>query len=484
MRDDTSRSRPNVVFFFTDDQRFDTIAALGNDEVKTPNIDRLVAEGTSFTRAHIPSGTVGAVCMPSRAMLHTGRTLFHLDDSGATIPAGHELLGETFQRAGYDTFGTGKWHNGPASYARSFTAGGEVMFGGMADHWNVPMCDFRPDGTYPSLTLAINDPFSSNAVVRRIVDHVHFGRHSTDIVCDHTVDFITNHDGAKPFFTYTSFLAPHDPRSMPRRFLDMYDPDQIKLPDNYLPEHPFDYGQAGIRDELLEVYPRPEREIRRHIAEYYAMITHLDSGIGKIMRAIEDTGHYQNTIFVFAGDNGLAVGQHGLMGKQNHYEHSLRVPLIFAGPGIPKGETRDSYAYLLDIYPTLCDLLDLEIPVTVEGKSLVPALTESAVIRESLYFAYSDLIRSTKDERHKLVLYSHGGDNHAQLFDLEADPNELTNLLSGDVSARPVADQLFAVLVRFRDEWDDRASIWGREFWDRFERNGGLDSAVGAMKHA
>ncbi len=480
--------KPNIVFLFTDDQRFDTIAALGNDEVRTPNLDRLVREGTTFTKAHIPSGTVGAICMPSRAMLHTGRTLFHLQDAGATIPEEHTLLGETLQSAGYASFGTGKWHNGPRSYARSFTAGGEVMFGGMADHWNVPMCHWDPTGSYDTRQPYINDPFVTNRVQHRHVDHIHFGRHSTDIVADHTVAFIRGHHGGRvggePFFTYTSFLAPHDPRTMPDEFLKMYDPAAIELPASFVPEHPFEYGQRAIRDEVLAPYPRTEEETRRHIAEYYAMITHLDAAIGRIIRAVEERGEYENTLFVFAGDNGLACGKHGLMGKQSHYEHSVRVPLVFAGPGIPRNERRDAYAYLLDIYPTLCDLIGVQTPATVEGRSLVPALTDPAAsVRDALYFAYADLIRSAKDDRHKLTLYSHGNRNYAQLYDLNDDPEELSNLLDGNTSgeteadAKAIVEQLWATITAFRDEWDDRESPWGAAFWDRFESNGGFAAA-------
>ena len=108
--------KPNILFFFTDDQRFDTIRALGNSDVQTPTMDQLVAEGTTFTHAHIPGGTSGAICMPSRAMLHTGRTLFHLDGAGQGIPNDHVMLGEHLQANGYRTWGTGKWHNGPASF--------------------------------------------------------------------------------------------------------------------------------------------------------------------------------------------------------------------------------------------------------------------------------------------------------------------------------------------------------------------------------
>ena len=150
---------------------------------------------------------------------------------------------------------------------------------------------------------------------------------------------------------YVSLMAPHDPRTMPKEFLEMYDPEEIKLPENFLTEHPIDTGALRVRDELLAAFPREPNEIKRHIAEYYAMISHLDHAFGRLLTALQEQGKLDNTIIVFAGDNGLALGQHGLMGKQNLYDHSVRVPLIFAGPGIPEGEQRNSPVYLLDIFP-------------------------------------------------------------------------------------------------------------------------------------
>ncbi len=469
--------KPNVVFLFTDDQRFDTIAACGNSEVITPNLDRLVRRGTTFTRAHIPSGTSGAVCMPSRAMLHTGRTLFHLSGAGESIPADHTLMGEAFRDAGYRTFGTGKWHNGPDSFARSFTDGGDVMFGGMADHWNVPMCSFSPSGEYPEPTNWVVDPFSKRTVHQRVVDHVDFGKHSTEIVTEFTVDFIRNYDSDAPFFTYTSFLAPHDPRTMPKRFLDMYDPEELSLPPNFLPQHPFHIGMDYGRDELLAPFPRTHKDTRQQLAEYYAMISHLDDAVGRIITALEERGILENTVIVFAGDNGLALGQHGLFGKQSHYDHSLRVPLLFAGPGIPQGETRDQYAYLLDIFPTLCEMLSIDRPASVEGRSLHSIITKNgAAVREGLYFGLTKFLRSYKDDRFKLILTAHEGENHLQLFDLESDPWEMD-----DLSAKPEfaekTRELFDRLCTSRDEWDDLASSFGRDFWGAFEANGGLSAA-------
>jgi len=156
-----SRRHPNILFLFSDDQRFDTIRALGNPEIITPNLGRLVRRGVTFTRAHIMGGTSGAVCVPSRAMLLTGRTLFHLKSQGGLIPDEHIMIPEVLKQSGYTTFGTGKWHNGRKAYARCFTQGGKVMFGGMSNHLKVPVFDFDPSGQYPAEKQYTGEKFSS-----------------------------------------------------------------------------------------------------------------------------------------------------------------------------------------------------------------------------------------------------------------------------------------------------------------------------------
>lgn len=319
--------KPNILFFFADDQRFDTIAALGNREIRTPNIDELIKKGVTFTQAHIPGGTVSAVCMPSRAMLHTGRTLFNLQNDGEKIPRDHILLGEVLQKAGYRTFGTGKWHNGTEAYARSFTDGDEIFFGGMGDHWNVPANRFDPEGKYEQRQKIIHNPYFSNKAITNICDHVHAGKHSSELFCETASKWLENYDNQQPFFMYISFMAPHDPRSMPEEFLNMYDPEKIKLPENFRPERPFDYEEKITRDENLAAYPREPEEVKKHIAEYYGMISHLDNELGKVIQTLKEKGLDDKTIIIFSADNGLAVGEHGLMGKQNNYEHSIRVPL-------------------------------------------------------------------------------------------------------------------------------------------------------------
>ena len=458
-------SKPNIVFFFTDDQRFDTLHALGNAAIRTPNLDRLVHSGTTFTHAHIPGGTSGAVCMPSRAMLHSGRTLFHIEGAGQNIPADHATLGETLRGAGYRTFGTGKWHNGRAAYHRSFSDGDEIFFGGMNDHWNVPVYHYDPEGKYDAICPRCVDAWSSKETRNVQCDHINAGLHSSEMVCNAAIEFIQKQDDQVPFFTYISFLAPHDPRVMPQEFRDMYDPDEIELPPNFAGGHPFDTGALHIRDEMLAGFPRTPEETREHIADYYAMITHLDAELGRVIAALEQKGVWENTIIVFAGDNGLAVGQHGLFGKQSLYDHSVRVPLIFAGPGVPKGQKRDSFAYLLDIFPSLCELSKTPVPESGEGRSLVTAMHQDKPVRDELYLAYERSQRGVRDERHKLIEYVIDGKrNMTQLFDLKKDPWELHNLADDPKHANKLKE-MRDKLVRLRDEWDDPETEWGQVFW-------------------
>ena len=454
--------KPNILFFFTDDQRFDTLSILGNPTIQTPNLDALCARGTVFTHAHIPGGTCGAVCMPSRAMLLTGRTLFHIQEEGQAVPEGHILLGEHLRRQGYVTFGTGKWHNGRRAYWRSFTHGDEIFFGGMEDHWNVPVYHFDPSGGYDAQRPVVRDPYHNNDVDYRNCDHIDAGKHSTDVFVDAGLRFLEQHDSRQPFFMYISLMAPHDPRTMPERFLSMYDPETTSLPENFLAQHPFDTGELRGRDEMLAAIPRQPDEIRRHLAEYYAMISHLDEGFGRLISGLKQAGQYENTIVVFAGDNGLALGQHGLMGKQNLYDHSVRVPLVFAGPGIAQGKRCDALAYLLDIYPTLSSLVGIEIPGSVEGQSLVDCLqAPENGGRDMLYLAYARWIRGLSDGRWKLIEYAGG---HSQLFDLRNDPLEMCNLAL-DKREQARLESMRRDLVRLGRAWDDAAHPTGEAFW-------------------
>lgn len=418
-------SRPNVLFLFADDMRADTIAAHGNRHIKTPNLDKLVAEGFSFRGNYIFGGNSGAVCVPTRAMLMSGKTWFHVDTVSLK---GAKLLPEVLGEHGYATFGTGKWHNGPPAFLRAFQQGKAVMFGGMSDHTKVPVCDLRPDGKLTDQRMG--DKFSS------------------ELFADAAIDFLRAQDGRKPFFAYVAFTAPHDPRQAPAGYFDPYYRKLPPLPNNFRPQFFLDpINLHAERDENLAPWPRPEAVIRDQIAEYYGLITHLDGQIGRILAALRQTGQAGNTLVIFAADNGLALGSHGLLGKQNVFEHSMAVPLIFSGPGIPKGKSTRAFTYLHDVFPTLCDVAGIQPPPELAGESLRPLWEgKRRSIRDSVFLPYMDVARAVRDERWKLIAWPQIG--HLQLFDLRRDPHETTNLID-----RPEHAGRVARLQQLMAEW-------------------------------
>lgn len=171
--------------------------------------------------------------------------------------------------------------------------------------------------------------------------------------------------------------------------------------------------------------------------------------VGRILETLKRTGHGDDTIILFSSDNGLAVGRHGLFGKQNLYEHSERMPLIFTGPGIARGRS-DALVYLLDLFPTVCELTGLKIPDTVEGQSLVPIMRgEKEKVRGRILGAYKNLQRTIREPRWKLIKYHVGGVKTRQLFDLENDPYELKNLIDDSACAEHV-ERLEALLKKAR----------------------------------
>ena len=407
-------SRPNVLFMIADDHRWDAIAGMGDPTVKTPTMDSLMERGTNFRQTHIMGSLSGAVCVPSRAAVLTSASLFR---SGANqINRDYAVWPQVMRQAGYHTFFSGKWHNDRQTFADSFDDAAKIFFGGMGNQYKVPVFDFDPTGAYPKDARYIGDKFSST------------------LFTDSAVEFIENYDQTDPFFLYLSFTSPHDPRTPPGEYATMYKPEDVPVPENFLPEHPFDNGEMRIRDEMLAEFPRTPEIVQQHIADYYGMITSQDAEMGRVIQSLEEKGHLDNTIVIYTADHGLAVGQHGLFGKQNLYSHSIRVPSIFAGPGIPEGVTVDALTYLYDVFPTVCDLTDVDCPDTTEGCSLVP-LMEGCVdkVRATVFAAYKDIHRAISDGRWKLIRYyvskeTGKGTDCIQFFDLEQDPWETTNL--------------------------------------------------------
>jgi len=456
-------ARPNVLFLFTDDQRSDMIHALGNDAIRTPNMDRLVRDGVTFTNAYIMGGSSPAVCSPSRACLFSGRTLWNVENQGIwgyEISERYRTLPQVFRENGYITFATGKNEPGrKGHFARSFSTGDKILFKGMTrSQYRLPLHPFSPEGDYSAR--------------KRVL---HEGKHSAEVYADACIKFLKEQlSSDRPFFAYVAFQTPHDPRECPAEFRALYKNEDIELPKSFMPQHPFDNGMLSIRDEKLAGFPRQPDEIRRHIADYYATTTHTDAQIGRILEVLKNTGRMGNTIVVFSSDNGLAVGRHGLMGKQNVYDHSVHVPLVVAGPGIPKGQTRDQFCYIYDIYPTLCERAGLPTPGTVQFKGLNECIESAeARHREHLYFAFMSWQRSIRDKRHKLIEYCVDGVRRTQLFDLAKDPCETKNL-AGDPACKDVLANLREALEAERVRLNDGSSPFpaaeqGKEFWTTYE---------------
>lgn len=469
--------KPNVLFIVTDDQRFDTIHALGNEKIITPNLDMLTENGTSFVRAHIAGGTCGAVCMPSRAMIMSGRNPFHLEELGGNIPPEHKTMAETFKNNGYETIGLGKWHNGCPAYARSFTQGAKIFFGGMWDHWNLPTCRYDETGEYDNVINFVVDFYNDNHPQAQHCDEFEPGKHSSTLLTDSAIELLEkNVGGDKPFFMYLAYLAPHDPRTMPEKFKEMYNPNEIELPPNFQDIIDTNYPLMVHRDEHLASYPRKPEEIKKHIAEYFAMITHLDYEIGRLLTALKESGEWDNTIIVFTGDNGLAVGQHGWLGKEDIYEHGVRIPLIMAGKGIEKNKTNDAFVYLYDVFPTLCELADIAIPASVDGKSFANLFkNKGQKHRDELYLIFDNFVRGVKDDEYKLIEYRNGdeaGDKWTFLYNIKNDPWETENLANEEHKEKIL--EMRKKMLCYRDDWEEQNHPWGKDFWTRFNLNDNL----------
>ena len=415
--------RPNILFLLADDQRADTVAALGNPYIQTPYLDQLVRRGFTFNRAYGMGSQVPAVCAPSRAMMLTGRSLFGATRSSASaeIPGKYLMWPEVLRAAGYKTIGIGKWHNGTASYTRAFSAGGPIFFGGVMNHARLTVHAYNRRGYYGPANQYVLTHHSSKAFADAAIAHIKAPQ-------------------LKPFAMYVAFTVPHDPRVAPPAFASRYSPDTLPVPANFMHRHPFDNGEMNVRDELLLPRPLTRLVIKRELAAYYAMITHMDAHIGRILNALRESGLAEKTIVIYTADNGLALGSHGLLGKQNLYEHSVRVPLVISGPGIPQGNS-SALCYLYDLCPTICELLGVTSPATVQGTSLLPIIRgERESVRNSIFCAYRDVQRSVCNDRWKLIFYPKI--ERLQLFDLAADPYEMT-----DRSSDPTAEQQLMEMI-------------------------------------
>ncbi len=461
--------RPNILFIIADDQSpFDLKAYNSDSELDTPNIDRLAAEGMTLDGAYHMDAWVGGVCTPSRHMIMSGRTVWHIPDKpGRTVnpnvtnpklvppDLATYTMAAVFNRAGYDTMRTCKNGNSYEAANEQFTV--------------------RRDASKRGGTPETGSEWHGKQVLEYLEEREK-----------------TNDDD--PFLIYFGFSHPHDTRDGTPELLAKYGatnhmdknslppalPHQPQLPPNYLERHPFHHGHENLRDEVAVsgVWERrDERTIRNEIGRQFACSENIDIQIGKVLQKLEAMGELENTYIIYTADHGMAIGRHGLQGKQNLYEHTWRVPYIVKGPGIKAGSRSIGNIYLLDTLPTLCDFAGIEAPPSIEGKSFKSILEgRRKPLRDTLYGVYSGGskpgMRSVKIGDWKLVKFDvlDGTVRETQLFNLAKNPHEFlpehgresrweTNLAE-DARFSKKRAELEAALLAEMKRLDDPYLLW------------------------
>jgi choline-sulfatase len=466
--------KPNILFIFADDQCFETIGKFGYTDIETPHLDKLVERGTTFTHTYNMGSWSGAVCVASRHMLNTGAFVWHAEKISQKINGGsgqgkkkknnnkkpaqaapvnswpdfqkeNLMWSQLMKQAGYDTYFTGKWH--VRAKAESIFDVAQNVRGGMPNQtpegYNRPI-DGQPDPWDPS------DP--------KFEGFWKGGKHWSEVVADDAEEFLSMaKDKENPFFMYIAFNAPHDPRQSPKEYVDRYPLDRIAMPKNFVPEYPWkdkiDCGK-GLRDEKLAPFPRTSNAVKVNRQEYYAIITHMDDQIGRILDALEKSGKQDNTYVFFTADHGLAVGHHGLMGKQNLFDHSIRVPMMAVGPGIAAGARNESPVYLQDVMATSLDLAAAPRPDHVQFKSLKPVWEGKAGGYDSVYGGYLKSQRCVIKGDHKLLLFPNVP--KIQLFNLKEDPHEMNDIYS---EKPELARKLMKELLKLQKETGDTLDV-------------------------
>ena len=411
------QERPNILFVLVDDQSpFDLSIYDAESVCRTPVIERLARDGVVLDGAYHMGSWSGAVCTPSRHMIMSGRTVWHLPRRGVRgeqqnpeCPAdlADSTMGAVFGAAGYDTMRTSKRGN-------SYSAANERF---LVVH----------DKTNRRADAENGSPWHAERVLDYLADREQRGDQD-------------------PFLIYLGFSHPHDPRWAPAELLarfgasndgppDERNDDAPPLPKNWLPSHPFPHGHPGLRDEVNVQgvkRRRDERTIRNELARQFACNESIDLQIGRVLDRLDAMGELANTIVIYTADHGMAIGRHGLQGKQNLYEHTWRVPFVACGPGIPKGVRAQGNVYLLDVLPTLCDFAGIDVPATVEGVSMRAVLEGRAeTVRDVLYGVYAGGtkpgMRCVRKGDWKLIRYDvlDGAVRETQLFDLSKNPLEL-----------------------------------------------------------
>ena len=426
-QDVSSPPRLNVLLLVSDDQRPDTIGALGNSHIRTPNLDQLVARGTSFLRATCAN----PICTPSRAEILTGCSGFRngVLDFNQKIRPEMPRMAEAMRTAGYRTCYVGKWHNEGRPKSHGYDESLRLYASGLP-----PTATHEADYAGQKVTGYVGWVFQDDEGNKFPEHGIGLMPDTSTKIAEGAIEFMER-DSDEPFFLHVNFTAPHDPLHLPPGFKTAYGPKTVPAPPNFLPEHPFEFGNLRGRGERLLPRPRTREAVQRHLAAYYAVISHMDEQIGRILQTLDEAGQLENTLVIFTSDHGLGVGSHGIAAKHNMYEHTIGVPLVIAGPGIPENTTTNAQCYLRDLFPTICDLVKVAWPKTVEGLSLVPILNgEKQSVYSAIYGYFRDHSRMIRTDSWKLIDYPKI--NRRQLFDLSQDPHEQNDLSDNPIHAK------------------------------------------------
>lgn len=435
---------PNILWICTDQQRGDTIHALGNDRIRTPHIDRLVHEGVAFTQAYCQS----PVCTPSRASFLTGRypRTTCCRQNGQAIPPDERLLPRLLADRGYRCGLAGKLHLAACSGGRveaRIDDGYEVF------HWSHhPQPDW-PENAYTQWLARRGltwQQLYSGPEDRYVKSGVPAEHHQTTWCAEMAIDFIREQATRRePWLFSVNSFAPHHPFDPPPEYLSRYDPAEMRLPKRRPGEldrkprvQQLDARRAHNDPAGMDVAALAPLDCQRITAAYYAMIEHIDHEVGRLLAALDETGQREQTLVIFMSDHGELLGDHGLYLKGPHfYDEAVRVPLILAWPGrTPAGLRSEALVELIDLAPTLLECCVHPPEPRMQGRSFAGILTgrsDPQQHRDHVYCEYYNAwthphayatMHRTRTE--KIVV--HHGTEPGELYDLAADPDEFDNL--------------------------------------------------------
>jgi arylsulfatase A-like enzyme len=442
-------TRPNILWICTDQQRYDTIASLGNGHIRTPNLDRLVSEGVAFTHAFAQN----SVCTPSRASFLTGRypRTTRTRQNGQNIPADEVLITKMLADAGYDCGLSGKLHLSACDPRYCKTIERRIDDGYRVFHWSHHPNPDWPENAYIKWLQAKGYQWKDvyeGPKGRHAYPGVPSELHQTTWCFEKAIEFITE-ERHGPWLMSINCFDPHHPFDPPKDFLERYDPEAVPVP-KYRPGElerkphfqKIDSGGAygGHGMSFAKMTPRQHREVT---AAYYAMIEAIDEQVGRIVRALDESGQRENTIVIFMSDHGEMLGDHGIYLKGPYlYDCAIRVPLIVSWPGHFKAGLRsDALVELVDLVPTLLDSIGMPIPRRVQGRSFFNLCTGKAAPHEHRDFVYAEDYNSLIGHRsckprpyvtmirtrtHKISVVH--GMELGELYDLEKDRDEVENL--------------------------------------------------------